>query len=59
MNLLKYAESFKNKMNTENFQKFLMFVKQSVDLNATNTSNRKCKDLAKTQINDLAERYLK
>lgn len=59
MSLLKKAESYKLKMEPRLYKTFISLVKQSVDLNAKNTKNRKCKDLAEHLIEDLAAKWIK
>lgn len=46
-------------MEPSNYNTFISLVRQSVELNAKNTKNRKCKDLAEHQIEDLASKWIK
>lgn len=59
MSQTKKVQSFKKKMTTSDFLKFKRFCEQSVDMNAKNTPNKKSKDLAEFQIDQLTEQFVK
>lgn len=59
MSLIKLMESYKKQMDPIDYKNFTACCMESVDLNAKNTKNRACRNVAEAQIKELAEKLMK